>query len=334
MEKDALVSIILPVYNGEKYISQSIESCLNQTYKNIELIIVNDCSTDSTSEIITLFKNKDSRVRIVNNKTNKKLPVSLNIGHDLAKGDYLTWTSDDNFYCKNAILKMLNVLYDKNVDVVYADYNILKENNKYRVHLKNYSCLILSNTIGACFLYKSEVFNELNKYDEQLFLVEDYDFWLGCLKKYKFYHLDKALYNYRVHELSLTKSVSDDSSRKRLFLNNIEKSYRKHFLNYNLDVNYFVHIFAKLHVFPFTLNTKKEILNLKKMLIIYSKEVGFSENAEKDLFKEIAILQLKLLRAINNKLNLFDCIKFLRMNYSFLCLKEFKIWIKLCLKLK
>ena len=108
-----LISIILPVYNGEKYLSQSISSCLNQTYTNLELIIVNDCSNDTTLAIANSYAEIDSRVIIVNNKENKKLPASLNIGHQIAKGDYITWTSDDNIYELNAMEILLEVLFEK-----------------------------------------------------------------------------------------------------------------------------------------------------------------------------------------------------------------------------
>ena len=85
-----MVSIILPTYNGEAYIAQSIESILSQTYKKFELIIVNDCSTDHTLEIIQRYKEKDARIRVINNIVNKKLPCSLNIGFSDARGDYLS----------------------------------------------------------------------------------------------------------------------------------------------------------------------------------------------------------------------------------------------------
>src|SRR5262245_43666619 len=105
-----LVSIVLPTYNGSRFIQKSIESCLHQTYRRIELIIVNDCSTDETPAIIEEYAKGDSRVRIIHNATNQKLPLSLNIGFAAAKGEYFTWTSDDNYYAPNAIEKMVDVL--------------------------------------------------------------------------------------------------------------------------------------------------------------------------------------------------------------------------------
>ena len=88
------------MYNGEQYLTQAIGSCLQQTYKNIELIIVNDCSTDATLSIAKSFADNDSRVKVITNEINKRLPASLNIGHNIAKGEFLTWTSDDNLYLK------------------------------------------------------------------------------------------------------------------------------------------------------------------------------------------------------------------------------------------
>ena len=114
-----LVSIILPTYNGEKYIKDSIESCLCQTYRNIELIIVNDCSTDGTLDLIKKYAAKDRRVRIIENQKNLKLPASLNEGFKASSGDLLTWTSDDNMFRENAIERMVDMLSEKSADFIY-----------------------------------------------------------------------------------------------------------------------------------------------------------------------------------------------------------------------
>ena len=89
------VSIVLPSYNGERYIKESIDSVLNQSFTNWELIVVNDCSEDGTRRIVEEYAQNDSRVTIINNEKNMKLPKSLNIGFEVARGEYFTWTSDD-----------------------------------------------------------------------------------------------------------------------------------------------------------------------------------------------------------------------------------------------
>ena len=90
------VSIVLPVYNGETYLSLAVESILRQTYGNWELIIVDDCSADNSYGIAKSYAKKDPRITVYKNRENKKLPRSLNAGFCMATGDLFTWTSDDN----------------------------------------------------------------------------------------------------------------------------------------------------------------------------------------------------------------------------------------------
>jgi len=194
-----LVSIVIPTYNGEKYIREAINSCLNQTYKNIQLIIVNDGSTDRTEEIINSFK--DKRILHVGHKKNRGLPEALNTGFSYAKGDYLTWISDDNYYTKNTIEEMVNFLEMNKCDFVYS--NFYKINGKRR--LVDVSKLDYKKTswIGACFLYTKKVKDVIGDYDPEARLVEDYDYWIRVSKKFKMYHLNKPLLFYRVHAKQL-----------------------------------------------------------------------------------------------------------------------------------
>ena len=96
------ISVVLPVYNGEAYLKDAIKSILNQTFQDFELIIVDDCSTDRTTEIVKRYVDCDSRIILIQNKVNLKLPESLNKGFSHATGDYWTWTSCDNLYMPDA----------------------------------------------------------------------------------------------------------------------------------------------------------------------------------------------------------------------------------------
>ena len=119
-----LVSIILPTYNGKRFLRESIESVINQTYKDWELIVVNDCSTDNTLQIIEEYAQKDNRIKYITNEINSKLPQSLNNGFKLAKGEYYTWTSDDNKYYPTAIEEMVQFLdINNDVDLVSFNFN-------------------------------------------------------------------------------------------------------------------------------------------------------------------------------------------------------------------
>ncbi|QOG03811.1 glycosyltransferase [Flavobacterium sp. MDT1-60] len=239
--KDLKISIILPVYNGEKYLSQSIESCVNQTHKNIELIIVNDCSTDNTLSIANQYAQKDNRIRILSNFENKKLPASLNIGHNEARGDFITWTSDDNFYEPDALEKLLKSLLENEADIVYSDIFLIDNlGNRIReVRLLRVENLIFGNVIGSCFLYRRNVFQKNNGYNETLFLIEDYDFWLRAILHSKYYKLDQFLYNYRKHENSLTNQIKTVNDKQITWKKNIEVMYfefSRNFIDHDFQV--------------------------------------------------------------------------------------------------
>ena len=222
MENNILVSIILPVYNGERYLNESIESCLNQTYSNLELIIVNDCSSDRSLEIANSYAEKDTRVRVLDNEVNKKLPATLNVGHREAKGAYITWTSDDNKYKPKAIEKYLTNLQNNKSDFVCSDFDVIDEDGEFvlKTELPNLEELIWGNVFGASFMYSRVVFEELNGYNEDLFLVEDYDFWLRAFLKFKCSRIDESLYLYRRHGTSLSAQIFDNPIRNKLWKKN------------------------------------------------------------------------------------------------------------------
>lgn len=205
-ESDAdKVSIVLPVYNGEQYLKGAIETCLNQTYDNIELIIVDDCSTDSTPEIIKSFH--DGRIKYFRHKKNKMLPGALNTGFKHATGDYLTWTSDDNEYFLNAIETMVACLKEHgNSGLAYADYWVINEmtGDKRLRRLDDPLHLDTYNGLGACFLYTRNVYEVIGEYNTSLGLVEDYDYWIRVAKTFATYHVVTPLYLYREHGGSLT----------------------------------------------------------------------------------------------------------------------------------
>lgn len=204
-----LVSIVLPVYNGENYIEASIESIIQQSYSNFELIVVNDCSTDGTETIIMRMQQKDSRIILINNPTNQKLPRSLNIGFAKAHGDYLTWTSHDNIYKTEAIKILVDALEtNRHVGLVYSDYsNIDKDGNIISdEQLSDSDVLPFTNCIGACFMYRKDVWRQIGEYDSSLFLAEDYDYWIRIYKRFPIMHICQNLYLYRCHENSLTET--------------------------------------------------------------------------------------------------------------------------------
>lgn len=270
------ISIILPTYNGKKYLKQSVESIFAQTYTNWELILVDDCSTDGTDTIVDQCVQADSRVRSIHNKENKKLPKSLNIGFSMAKGEYFTWTSDDNIYMPDALAIMMDYL-DSHPDIymVCCNMQIIDENGNVIDIADNYSTkkMYVHNCLGACFMYRKEVHTKVGNYDEQLFCVEDYDYWLRILEEFgQIVRINKILYKYRRHEHSLTelrqKQISDQLTRMRVrYIDRIFKVLDKD--NKQLCRIYYEMINSQYM-------TQKVIDCFKRMLPELSGEVPFS----------------------------------------------------------
>jgi glycosyltransferase involved in cell wall biosynthesis len=206
-----LVSIVLPTYNGSRYLREAIESCLAQTYQNWELILVDDCSKDATPDIIAEFTRRDPRIRSIRHKVNKKLPEALNTGHAAARGEYLTWTSDDNRFLPAAIEEMTAYLEQHpSTALVYTDCVLIDEAGQY-LHdfpAQPPSRLAYMDALGACFLYRRAVYETLGGYDVDLFLAEDYEYWLRAYRQFELAPLHKTLYEYRWHDQSLTKSAN------------------------------------------------------------------------------------------------------------------------------
>jgi len=201
------VSVVLPVHNGEAYLDASIASILGQTYRDFELICVDDGSTDATPDILRRHAQRDSRVRIITNRPNKGLPGALNVGFAAARGKLHTWTSDDNI-ARPHMLDRLVAALDANpaAAIAHADYSVIDAGGRMIGYQKvgPASELLFGNRIGAAFLYRAEVTRALMGYDETLFGVEDYDFWLRAARRFAFVTLGEDLYLYRRHGASLT----------------------------------------------------------------------------------------------------------------------------------
>lgn len=206
------VSVILPVYNGAEHVSNSIDSVLAQTFSDFEFIIVNDCSTDNTWDILKSYALRDERIRIFSNDVNLKLPRTLNEGFSHATGEYLTWTSDDNLYKPNALQEMVKYL-DTNPDcgLVYADMTVVNELGEEiteRIQVaENPKELATHSICGACFMYRKQIADKIGVYDPDLFLAEDYEYWIRISEASSIMPLHKNLYTYRLQPNSLSGSI-------------------------------------------------------------------------------------------------------------------------------
>jgi glycosyltransferase involved in cell wall biosynthesis len=205
MDSSLRVSIVLPTYNGARYLRQSLDSCLHQTHRNIELIVVDDGSSDETPQIVGSYQ--DPRLQYIRHVRNKGLPGALNTGFDRATGDYLTWTSDDNMFLPDAVEKMARFAKAGHHVFVFCDYYRFDGEDTslgtVRVPLPDDPQLDKGNCIGYCFLYSRAVRDRVGDYDPNTRLAEDYDYWIRVSKQFPLAHLNEALYLTRFHDKSL-----------------------------------------------------------------------------------------------------------------------------------
>ncbi len=221
-----LVSIVLPVYNGERYIAESIESVLQQTYPHFELIVVDDGSKDRTPQIVQEYAQKDGRVWVLRQK-NERLPAALTHGFRQARGEYLTWTSDDNRMKPDFLEKLVSTLAaHPDWDMVYANQDIIGEDGEplrgsgwfydyqaptgsEHIHLPMDPSELNTwpnNYVGAAFMYRARVKHLVGDYLRLYFGAEDYDYWMriNALLTLRHVGFREPVYEYRFHGASLT----------------------------------------------------------------------------------------------------------------------------------
>lgn len=239
----ALVSIIMPAYNAGKHISESIESVLEQSYNEWELIITDDCSTDNTAEIIRSFMAKDERIHYLRNETNSGPAVSRNhsIGH--ASGRFIAFLDSDDRWTANKLKKQIAFMLASNYAFTYTDYWITDSKGKIKKtraipKAVDYNTLLKTNYIGCL----TAIYDTLTLGKQFMPLIrkrQDYGLWLKLLKQTQYaYGLDKPLAYYRVHEDSLSANKLDAAKHTWKLYRDVEQlSLLKsayYFLNYSI----------------------------------------------------------------------------------------------------
>ncbi len=226
-QKKNLITVYITNHNYGKYIKQSIDSVLKQTYQNFELIIIDDGSTDNSREIIEKYS-KNKKIRIIYQK-NKGLTVSNNIALKVANGEYITRLDADDWLDANFLQIMLNAANSKkNCAMVFCNYYLTNSKSQvidhfYRHDFKKVK-LMDQPAHGACSLINVDTLKEVGGYDEQFTCHDGVDLWLKLIGRYNVKNVNLPLFFYRQHEKSLTKKV------KKIF-NTRDKILEKHTKN-------------------------------------------------------------------------------------------------------
>lgn len=224
--KTYLVSVVMPVYNLENYIFSSIQSILKQTYSNIELIIVDDCSTDNSYEIARTFK--DERIRLFRNSENRGVVYSRNFAISKAKGVYIALNDGDDISHPRRIEYQVSYMEQHpDIGVLGTFAFIIDAEGKIRDDMRLYSNsdeLKIVNMFTSPFLNSSTMSRSYllreNPYSEEFVMGQDSELWLRLSAKTKFYTLKQRLLFYRVHNFNVQHRIDSDRKlkiRKLLF---------------------------------------------------------------------------------------------------------------------
>ena len=188
MEQKPLVSVIMPAYNAEKYIEEAISSVIDQSISEWELLVLDDCSSDRTCQIVEKFCNTDKRVKLIRNKKNLGVAKTRNVGLDLCKGEYIAFLDSDDVWYPEKLEKQIASLKESGADFGYCSYAIIDYEGKmvksdYVVpEIITYRDLLKENVLGcSTVILSAKVAGEHRFHTD--FYHEDYVLWLQLLDK-------------------------------------------------------------------------------------------------------------------------------------------------------
>lgn len=234
------VSIIVPMYNAEKFIGKTIESVLAQTYQNWEMLIMNDVSTDNSLAIVSVYAKKDERIKIVNTEKNVGVVKGRNFLIDLASGKYIAFLDADDYWHNEKLEKQIKFMKEKNASISCTEYTRVKENEEKinDVIIKeeiSYNDMLKNNYLGCLtVIYDAEKIGK--RYFKELEKNEDYVLWLEIVKDVNtIYGLKENLAYYRVLDNSRSSNKVKTAKVRWEIYRKIEK------LSLLKSIYYFLH---------------------------------------------------------------------------------------------
>ena len=212
MEQSPLVSVIMPAYNSATFISEAIQSVLAQTHANLELLIIDDASSDNTIEIIKAFQRKDSRIKLFKNTSNQGAGITRNTGIKEAKGAFTAFLDADDLWLPEKLNVQLEFMAMHDLAMTFSSYNLMDEsgillNKKVKaLPVLTYQKLLKSNYVGNLTgIYNVEKLGKI--YCPKLRKRQDWALWLTILSKIDSTKgIEKPLANYRIRENSISKN--------------------------------------------------------------------------------------------------------------------------------
>lgn len=225
-----MISVVMPTYNSEKYIRDGLESVLNQTYKDLDVIIIDDCSSDNTISIVHEYMQRDSRIRLFENSKNSGAGVSRNVGIDMALGEYIAFLDSDDIWDKNKLFLQCDYMKTENMSFCFTAYEIISEHGTVirTVDLNNcdkvsYTDMLRKKATLGCstVMLNKKRLGHIRMPDIRT--GQDYVTWLNILKEVDYaFCLNKPLTQYRITPGSISRNKIKKAKRQWFIYRNIE----------------------------------------------------------------------------------------------------------------
>lgn len=221
------VSVIIPAYNSAQYVGEAVESALAQTYKDHEIIVVDDGSTDNTKEVLSPYT---SRIKYFFQE-NRGAPAARNFGISRSRGRYVAFLDADDLWLPDKLEKQVMALesnphlafVSSGTYAVNAQNQIIGVWNKNPQIKENFGNLLENNFIYILtVVVRRDCLDKVGGFDERLFPSDDYDLWLRLAKRYPFGYIDAPLAKYRIHQNNSCKNVPKKISSYRLLFKKTE----------------------------------------------------------------------------------------------------------------
>ena len=208
-----VISVLMAIYNGERFAKEAIESILDQTFTDFELILIDDCSTDNTLQIMKQYD--DPRIVIIENERNLGLAKSLNRGLDVARGKYIARMDADDISIPDRFSKQIDFL-EKHFDIDVCgswiksiDINgnsIIFGESKFPLSSNMINCyLLFDNPIAhPTVMFRKRIFQKIDKFNPEFIVAQDYDLWTRTIEHFKISNIPEFLLNYRRHGGSIS----------------------------------------------------------------------------------------------------------------------------------
>ena len=211
MKQNPIVSVLMPVYNGEKYLSEAIESVLNQTFTDYEFIIINDGSTDRSKQIILRYIKNEKRIRLLENEKNLGLVQTLNKGLELARGVYIARMDADDICHQDRFLKQVRYMNNyPEVAICGTSYQTFGAKKATYILPVEHDAIKVGLIFGpsichpSVFIRSSFIKSSGLQYLSETFPAEDYKIWVNTAKLEHLHNLSEVLLFYREHELQIS----------------------------------------------------------------------------------------------------------------------------------